>query len=389
MRIAHVIESLDPATGGPMAVATRLAAAQAALGHEVTIITRPESEKRAQIDKATGSIPGFERVKLLSVAQPSLAHALLLKRGVVEIEPLVRGQSWLHLHGVWEPILLNASRAARKLGVPYALVPHGMLDVWSLQQRRWKKKLALAAGFSSMIDGARYLHVLNVDEQAAIERLGLKPALRTIPNGVFINELRPLPERGAFHSAHPELRGRRYVLFMSRLHYKKGLDYLADAFAKVCAQRDDVDLVVAGPDGGERAPFESLVAKHNIAPRVHVVGPIYGPAKLAALVGAEVFCLPSRQEGFSMAITESLGCGTPVVISDQCHFPEVASVGAGHVTPLDAHRVGDALLDVLSDAARARSMGEKGRAMIERDYTWPRIAQLTLDCYQELAPPSR
>ena len=204
-----------------------------------------------------------------------------------------------------------------------------------------------------------------------------------IPNGVFLEELRPLPAEGGFRTAHPELTGRPFVLFLSRLHYKKGLDVLAEAFAVAARADDRLQLVVAGRYHGARQPFEKQVAELGIAHRVHMVGPVYGRDKLAAFVDAACFCLPSHQEGFSMAVTEALACGAPAVISEGCHFPEVAQAGAGEVLPPDADAIGAALARIAGDPILRQRMSEAGRTLIESHYTWPRIAEQTLAAYQK------
>ena len=170
-----------------------------------------------------------------------------------------------------------------------------------------------------------------------------------IPNGVNLEEFEPPPDPAIFRRQLPALGDRPYILFLSRLHYKKGLDFLADAFRIVAATRADVQLVVAGPDDGAQTEFERRIAGAGLSDRVHVPGPIYGPEKLSAVAGAACFVLPSRQEGFSVAILEALACGTPAVVSEECHFPEVAEVEAGEVVPLDAVAVAAALNRVLAD----------------------------------------
>ncbi len=173
------------------------------------------------------------------------------------------------------------------------------------------------------------------------------------------------------------------MLFLSRLHYKKGLDILADAFRRVAPLFPDVDLVVAGPDGGAEDEFRGRIRQYGLEERVHMTGGLYGPAKIAALKRAACFCLPSRQEGFSVAITEALACGVPVAITDACHFPEVGEAGAGIVSPLDPMAVAAALERILEDPDRAARMGAAGAKLVRDNYTWPRIAVQTIAAYQD------
>jgi glycosyltransferase involved in cell wall biosynthesis len=116
--------------------------------------------------------------------------------------------------------------------------------------------------------------------------------------------------------------------------------------------------------------------------RVHIVGSLFGADKYAAMVDAECFCLPSRQEGFSAAIIEALACGTPVVISEGCHFPEVAEAGAGAVVELDTATVAAAIDRVISDAELRRRQRIAARRLVQERYTWPAVAQQTVDLYR-------
>ncbi|HEY1378387.1 MAG TPA: glycosyltransferase [Gemmataceae bacterium] len=377
MNVLHVIETLDPAAGGPPVVAARLAAAQAKLGHAVTIL----AAEVAAADK----LGGLVGVRVVPGPTVTRWQAVVGRRAVDDMLPVVRGHDVVHLHGVWDPLLFAAARAARAAGRPYLVTPHGMLDPWSLAQRRWKKRLALALGWRAMLDRAAALHLLNADEQALAAGLGIKAAGVVIPNGVDLDEFDPPPRPELFRRRLPALGDRPYVLFLSRLHYKKGLDYLADAFRILAADRADVHLVVAGPDDGARADFERRVAAAGLADRVHLPGPVYGPEKLSAVAGAACFCLPSRQEGFSVAILEALACGTPAVVSTACHFPEVAEAGAGEVVPLDAAAVATALGRVLADPALRERMGRAGRELVAARFTWPRIAARSVETYAGLA----
>lgn len=381
MKIVHVIASLDPKNGGLQAVAMRIAAAQALLGLDVHIVSYASGAVRAKVLELGDRIPGFSRVHLDLLEEPDRVEMLGCLRGRRLLRKVLPSASFMHMHGVWEPFLFWASRQANAAGVAYCVCPAGMLDHWSLKQKSWKKKIGLGLCFRRMLNGAAFLHALNVDEIAAIQTLGLRTPNIIIPNGVFTEEFDPLPAKNRFREKRNLLPERRYVLFLSRLHFKKGLDILATAFAQTCQVFADVDLVVAGPDGGAERDFVSQIERLGIASRVHVIGPLYGDEKIEAMTDAFCFCLPSRQEGFSMAITEALACGTPVVISDQCHFPEVGDVAAGIIASLDPADVANALKTMLSDSQRASSMGQNGRRLVLEQFTWPKIALKTLESY--------
>lgn len=383
MKIVHVIGDIDPAKGGTQAVVMRLAAAQAALGHEVSIASYSDAAINQRLRTVTDAIPGYAAVAQHFLPKPSLVETLFAGQARQMLRPLLREADFLHLHGVWEMILPCAASLARKRNVPYCIHTAGMLDVWSIQQSTWKKKIALRAGFRKMLDKAAFIHTLNNDEALLMRPLGLKPPCIVVPNGIFMEEIEDGGEAGQFRRSVPDLADRDFVLFLSRLHYKKGLDILADAFAQIAREFPQIDLVVAGPDGGAEESFDRAIAAHGLSCRVHRVGGVYGSLKIAAMREATCFCLPSRQEGFSVAITEALACALPVVITDACHFPEVASSRSGMVQTVDATSIADGLRQILADRPEAVAMGLRGRNLVYSNYTWPQIARRMVDCYME------
>ncbi|KQT04780.1 MULTISPECIES: glycosyltransferase [unclassified Rhizobium] len=381
MKVVHVIASIDPDGGGLQAVAVRIAAAQCLLGHTVHLVSYLGKVAARDVFETIKEVPGFGNIIWHLLPGPDPMETFLSLEGRRVLRDVSQDADVFHLHGVWEPVLKCAAHVAKTAGIRYCVCPAGMLDRWSMQQKPWKKRAALKLGYRHMLDNAHFIHALNLDEANLMEPLRLKAPRKIIPNGVFVEEFVPLPERGLFRSRFEFPDDRRFVLFLSRLHYKKGLDVLAKAFRAVANVCLDVDLIIAGPDGGARTGLMSLIHDLALEDRVRVIGPIYGAAKLHALVDAACFCLPSRQEGFSVAITEALACATPVVITENCHFPEVEEADAGVIVKLDPQAVASALISVLYDPSRANEMGRNGRALVLENYTWPRIAQMTLDAY--------
>ncbi|MEQ8843885.1 MAG: glycosyltransferase [Phycisphaerales bacterium] len=386
MRVVHLIKDLDPAAGGPPVVAARLAAAQAREGCEVSILCYETAESAPRAKALMAETPGGDGVSIEAVGSPGRLERLVGRSMAGRLRALVesKGVDVVHTHGMWEPMLPACAAVARRRVVPYVVTPHGMLDPYTLSVKPTKKRIALATTHRNYLRRAAFVHMLNADEATLAEPVLHGTPTRVIPNGIFLEELDDTPPAGTFRAAHPELGERPYILFLSRLAHKKGLDYLADAFAMLHERLPGVDLVVAGPDDGQRAPFERAVARHGVGDRVHVVGPQYGVDKLAALRDAAVFCLPSRQEGFSIAITEALAMGLPVVITRACHYPEVSEVGAGVETDLDAKQVADALERVLGDPGEASRMGNAGRTLVRERFTWPSVARLAIERYDEV-----
>lgn len=383
MKIIHVIESLDLAKGGPSVGTTSFACAEAAQGHEVIIVCY-DSPGHAAALAAFTSYPAFEQVKIEIITGGGFGEALTASRAGKVLERVLPGADFVSVHGVWRPMLSKAITIARKLGLAYSVTPHGMLDPWSLQQKAWKKKPAWNLVWREHCNHATFIRVLNNDEARLLLPLSLKAPLQRFANGVFPENYADLPAPGEFYKKYPQLRGRRFILFLSRLHYKKGLDYLIEAFSTVAAKIDDVDLVIAGPDEGASDRLELDIQRLGLGDRVHRVGPLYGHDKFTALVDATCFCLPSRQEGFSNAITEALASGTPVVISDACNFPEVAEVNAGRVVPLDAEFVAQGLIELLESPEACAEAGNAGKRLVFERFSWHAIIASWIQCIHEM-----
>lgn len=381
MNIRHVVNSLDPAQGGLPAVALRLATAQAALGHNVTVVSQDPPERLIDLFCAHGIKPNVEFPKI-GVVPPKLPAVLGNRDTNGEIADMLASCDIVHLHGLWEPLVACVAAQAVQRRIPFVIAPHGMVDPWSLSQKRWKKRIALALRYRRLLNKAAFVHALNDAEAGFLRGIGVSSSIEILPNGVFLEEIDVENDTNSdYFQERFGWPGNQTLLFLGRLHWKKGLDILAEAFAKFSSERPAARLVVAGPDGGWRTPFQQRVDHLGISDRVAVPGPIYGREKYRALRDAAMFVLPSRQEGFSVAILEALACGTPVIISEACHFPEVAACGAGAVVDLSLARHAAVWRELLDNRERATRMGEAGRKLVASRYTWESVARRSIDLY--------
>lgn len=378
MNIVHAVETLDPSHGGPALSVPSLAAAQAGLGHNVTLVTYADADPQA----LRTSLPGFDKVRVAGIAKRRFGEWLLARAARERFEEVTSSADVVHVHGLWRPFPLVAAQVGLRRGLKLVIAPRGMLDPWSLEQRRWLKQLSLKLAWKRVLDGAFFVHALNDDEAQLMRPLELRSQVRVFPNGVFPQAFQQLPSPSLFRAKCAALGERPYLLFLGRLHHKKGLDYLVAAFAEYCRLERQTDLVIAGPDDGVGQDLQRQVQDLGLGNRVHVVGPLYGADKYSALVGATCFCLPSRQEGFSMAITEALACGVPVVASEQCHFPEIGLAGAGEVVPLDCNKIASALLGLTTSAERLRQATEAAKSLVFSRYDWRAIATDVVEAYR-------
>lgn len=296
----------------------------------------------------------------------------------------------VHVHEPWHYPGLIAFRAARKHGIPYVLSPHGEFQEFCLRHKAFKKRIYMRMIQGHILKFADALHALTKEEMASISKLGYKNSVFVVPNGIDSSQFEKLPDISEFMAAYPDLSGKRVILFMGRLHFKKGLEVLARSYVSLSHKFKDVALLIVGPDeDGTRKRMESIL-KRSLALRSTVfAGQLTGKDKLAALACADLFVLSSYSEGFSMSILEALAAGLPVVISKHCHFPEVSEHDAGFVVEPNDTAVTEAIDTLLSDGQLMARMGHNGRDLVKEKYTWTGVAASMAGFYRKLIASSR
>ena len=276
----------------------------------------------------------------------------------------------VHIHGLWQEQTAFGSAFAQRARKPYLVSAHGMLEPWAFQNKGWKKRLYWHLLEKRYLNGASCLRALTSAEAQDYRNMGLRTPIAIIPNGVTAPAT---IDPALFFERFPELRGKTIVLFLGRLHPKKGLAMLCKSWSGVCAAYSEAHLVIAGPDSaGQQQSLQQLVAGSGIESRVTFAGMLRGGDKWAALRAASFFTLPSYSEGFSISVLEALAAGTPVLLSRQCYFPEVATYRCGFTIEPEPAPLEAALRECLelSPADRA-AMGLRARQLADERFTWP------------------
>jgi glycosyltransferase involved in cell wall biosynthesis len=382
--------------GGPVVAVSRLAESLAAKGVRVTVFTS-DSNLDQDLDVPLGrpvDVAGVEvwyfprrdsfQKKLTVVPYLSRSVGFLYTPSMApELDRLVPSVDIVHTQAPFVYGSFAAARVAARFGKPLVYHQHGAYNPQSLRFRRVKKSLYIAAIEKPIMRRAAVLVALTEFEASSYRRFKLSTPIRVIPNGI---DLEP------FAAASGAAAGDRWgippdapvVLFLGRLHPTKGADRLLEAFLRIERQFPRSRLVMAGPDEwGMEEGIRLAAASVGKGERVILPGMVNDAEKADLLARADLLCLPSRGEGFSIAILEALASGKPVLISPECHFDEVEAKGGGRVAASDPATLSVALAEMLSDTDKLRVMGQKGRRLVEERYTWSRVADLTIQAYRE------
>jgi glycosyltransferase involved in cell wall biosynthesis len=382
MKTASIVASLSRKAGGLFESVRRLHQSLAELP-EITVSVLGLRDEFTDED-----LPQWKplRVRAFPVHGPTqFGYAPQLKRALIEGDEQI-----IHNNGLWMYPSVAVSAWHRKTKGPYLISPHGMVDEWALKNSSWKKAVARIAYENGHLRNAACLRALCESEARSMRALGLRNPICIIANGIDLPESR-MQTRCDGATARREAKSRnapwagqveshRKILFyLGRLHPKKNLLNLLDAWAET--QRNfklakDWALVVAGWDqGAHETELRQRIADCGIGASVLMCGALYSAAKASAYNNADAFILPSLSEGLPMVILEAWACGKPVLMTPECNLPEgfatESALGIG--TSVESIAAGLDTLFAMSDSDRT-GMGERGRQLVAEKFTWPRIA---------------
>lgn len=343
--------------GGLFYAVSSLCRALAEGGTDIAVFGRSDPFFQADSEKwGNVSLSSYNAVGPLGFSMP-------LRRLLLQAEVDI-----VHQHGIWLYDQWAALQWQKKTGKPVVVSPHGMLDPWALKNSGWKKRIVEKLFAREAMERATCIHALCRSEADSIRAYGLKNPIAIVPNGV------ELPELGLEKA---KRNGRKQLLYLGRIHPKKGLKELLNAWGSGQGKwRRDWKLLIAGwDDGGHEQGLQLLAKERELGDSVEFVGPRYGTEKDALLRSSDAFILPSFSEGLPMSVLEAWSYGLPVVMTDFCNLSEGFDAGAAfRIEPTaDSIARGMAALVALSDAER-EAMGIKGRKLVESKFTWSGIA---------------
>jgi glycosyltransferase involved in cell wall biosynthesis len=394
MKVLHVIASVDPRGGGPIEGVFSSSSVWFRHGHERHILSLDSPDepwvKESPIPTFAVGVPGhwYSVVRrILPWLRYSYTPNLTkwLRKFAQDYDAVI-------INGLWNYASLGSWRALRNSDVPYFVFTHGMLDPWF--NRAYPNKHIIKNLFWKLFERKVLRDARGVfftcEEERQLAALSFSPySCREFVVGYGTQDILgdPGEQCATFLSRVPEARGRKLILFLSRIHPKKGVDLLIRGFARHAEEFPGFDLVIAGPDqGGLEAELMKLAANLGIEKRTHWPGMLTGNEKWGAFRSAEFFVLPSHQENFGIVVAEAMALGVPVLITNKVNiWREVKSDGAGLVVGDEIDSIAHGLQFMCSLArSELERMGRRARSCFVSRYDLETNAMDLLALMQQL-----
>jgi glycosyltransferase involved in cell wall biosynthesis len=365
--------------GGPPKIIYDHAVVQMKLGAEVTILTPiSEGQKVYAIPEGANVITCKRHwfAKYWAEFSPELYRWIKAHAHEYDV---------IHIHGVWH----FAGVAPYLAGIKTAkcITTHGLLDSWTIGKGYWKKMLFGFLFQKKILKNTELIQINNTDEQGDLKRfLGFEhPNVQIIPNGMNLKDFENLPAKNVFRDKFSIPKDKKIILFLSRINLKKGLDLLLPAFKNIISQRNDVLLIMAGPDDGYLFETEQFIQDNDLIDKIQLVGMLTGNDKLAAFAAADIFALPSHSEGFSIATLEALISGIPSLLSDRVGFGEAIRVNnAAHLVDLNVQSIVEGLNKMLDNQVYCDNLSKNGIALVKSKYDIEIVAKRLFEEFEKI-----
>jgi len=384
MRVLHVIPSVAANSGGPAQAIFPMCRALKSQGIDVLLVTSDAGIHDAPLPETVVSYNDVPTIFFHSQLGRSFKFSKPMSNW---LKASVPDFDLVHIHAVFNHACVAASRACLANGIPYVIRPLGTLEPWSLKQKRFRKRVFWRLRGEEMLRGAVAVHYTTTAEQRSVEeQFGLNNGI-VIPLGIESEAPENFSHSDDVLTSVSELNGHPYVLVLSRLHPKKALNVLIDAFVDATADPElhQWRLLIAGD--GEPDYVRSLrgrVQQFDKRQQILFSGWLTGEAKWNALANASLLALPSYQENFGLCALEALTCGVPVLVSQHVNLADdIERAGAGWISDVGTRQLAAALTSALGDDAERQRRGIAGK-VLSKQFTAERMGTELIRLYSAI-----
>ncbi len=380
MKVLHICSALEFAAGGVAKVIDELTEHLFKKGVAGSIFVTTRRDGREGSFKPEGvEVTAFQQS---CVAKLYSGHTWRLRD---VLQKTIANFDIVHIHGAWHYPQYAAYRAAKKSGIPYIVTTHGAYNPWALNFKKLRKMIYKVLVQKRILQEAAAIHAITNEEVKHIRALGVDTPVFMIPNGIDLEDFRSLPQRVELERLYPDLCRKKIMLFLGRIHPIKGLDLLCRAFAEVARVREDIRLLIVGPDNdGYGIQLKKMLEDEGVLDKVVFTGMLIGREKMAALNSADFCAIPSYSEGHSIVTLEAMACGLPVIITHGCNFPEVADFESGIIIEPDVDQLTEAMARLLDNPELRKEMGENGRRLVADKFIWDKAADDMIELYKSV-----
>ena len=382
----HYVDAIREEAGGVVRAVLDLTQAVAKAGVDVTLLTADATD--APKPWLAGE-PGCPRV--VEIARSMTPWLTVGAADQDAIRGVLAAADILHLHTPWDPFNTAIAAEARRVKLPYVVSIHGMLDDWSMTQSAVKKRVFLRLFGRQMLEGAARLHLTAEDERRQAMKWAPKGRARVLPLVMDLSPYRELPG--------PDLARREFapldkpgakLLFLSRVHPKKGVEKLIDAVVKIRQRGDEVEALIAGPgDDAYLAELKQVAKDHGVADHVHFLGMVRGELKLSLYQACDLFVLPTSQENFGIVLTEAMACSTPIITTRGVDIWQELEERGGEIVDANAEAIVVAVDRMLADKPALDESGKRCRDGVLEWLDPEKVTNGYVGLYEELAAEER
>lgn len=379
MKILTFLTCIDQTKGGPSRSVPMFVRGLALEGVDITLmVIKSEDMNLHALDGTTAKV-----------------HLLPVNYRKSDLENFVAKEQFDIIHGqcIWEPLFHQMRLIANKFNIPYILTPRGTLEPWSLQQKKWKKKIARWLYQDRDLKSCACIYATAEMEAMNIRKLGFTNPICIIPNGIDISSYPCRKDRSKV---------KKQILFLSRIHEKKGIEVLIQAFKHLCdecIEAKDWNVVIVG--NGEIAyinKLKVLVETLGVQGHINILPPVFGEAKTKLYQESSVFCLPSYSENFGMVVAEAMSCGVPAITTNgtpwQLLNGDICTMGAnldclgkekrtGWCIDLGVDNLKNVLREIiLMPSSELYDMGQKASLVVNENFNYQNVAKKNKALYE-------